>query len=236
MVGSTVGGLRPWSVKAACETLHRSKRQPEDSPCPLSVTPGSPVMHWVSPWRTTAVDEDAGSDPDSEGVLDSLSGEWDSQPKPLRADSTEDDGWRPGSDPEVDMYLGEEESVEKWLKTDGDYEGDWEEGDDEVWDSSASTEHVGALRGLFPLLQKGQETNDSSWGSEPELEYLRDGESLYAECDLDRITSTSTMTVPSQTPRLLTDVPAGTTLQTPSPEPRDDPPSCFSCSDASDKV
>lgn len=29
------------------------------------------------------------------------------------------------------------------------------------------------------------------------------------------------------------DVPVGTAVQTPSPEPRDDPPSCFSCSDES---
>ena len=52
-----------------------------------------------------------------------------------------------------------------------------EEGEDEKWDSSMSTEYLRALRGIFPLLQKGQQTNDNSWGSEPELEYLRDGES-----------------------------------------------------------
>lgn len=31
----------------------------------------------------------------------------------------------------------------------------------------------------------------------------------------------------------LADIPVGTTIPTPSPEPRDDPPSCYSCSDAS---
>ncbi|XP_055360388.1 mitogen-activated protein kinase kinase kinase 14 isoform X2 [Betta splendens] len=219
-----VGGLRPWSVKAACETLYRSKLRAEDGPCSSSTgitsrrpsdAGSAPVMYWVSPWRTTAAEEDwedTGSDHDSE-VLGSLTREGDSQPRSLRDDCTEDKiSWGSGSDPEVDMYLGEDEFLQKWLKTDGDYEGDWEEEEeeeDEDWDSS-STEHTCALTGLFPLLQKGQETNDSSWGSEPELEHLRH------------------------------DVPAGTTFQTLSPEPRDDPPSCFSCSesspiDASDK-
>lgn len=131
--------------------------------------------------------EEGGSHQDSEVETDSLTREWDSQPKSLRDEYTAGDKeWAAGSDSEVDIYMGEEEFIrEKWLKTDGDYEGDWEEeGDEEEeeeeeeeWDSSMSTEYIGALRGLFPLLQKGQETNDSSWGSEPELEYLRDGES-----------------------------------------------------------
>lgn len=132
--------------------------------------------------------EEGGSNQDSEAETDSLTREWDSQPKSLRDDyTTGDKDWGAGSDSEVDIYMGEEEFIrEKWLKTDRDYEGDWEEeGDEEEeeaeeeeeWDSSMSTEYISALRGLFPLLQKGQETNDSSWGSEPELEYLRDGES-----------------------------------------------------------
>ncbi|XP_070783542.1 mitogen-activated protein kinase kinase kinase 14 [Enoplosus armatus] len=63
-----VGGLSPWSVKSACEKLYRGKN--EDTPCSLSpgipVTPtkpssavSAPTMYWVSPWRTTAVDEDS---------------------------------------------------------------------------------------------------------------------------------------------------------------------------------
>ena len=152
-------------------------------------------MYWVSPWRTTAVDEDSNdlgegdSDQDSEVETDSLTREWESRPKSLQGDDTAD--WDTWSDSEVDIYMGEEEyNQEKWLKTDGDYEGDWEEeGDEEEeegeeeeeeeeeWDSSMSTEYLRALRGHFPLLQKGQQTNDESWGSEPELEYLRDGES-----------------------------------------------------------
>ncbi|XP_040885315.1 uncharacterized protein LOC121175568 [Toxotes jaculatrix] len=220
-----VGGLNPWSVKTACESLNRGKNQNEDTPCSLStgINPNkpaaavsAPTMHWVSPWRTTAVDEDSkdrDSDLDSEVETDSLVREWDSQPKSLRVDFTADEtDWETGSDSDVDIYMGEDEFIqEKWLKTNKDYEGDWEEeGHEEEeeegkeeWDSSGSTEHLRALRGLFPLLQKGRQSNDSSWGSEPELELLRD------------------------------DVAVGTVIQTPSPEPRDDPPSCFSCSDTS---
>ncbi len=141
-------------------------------------------MFWVSPWRTTAVDEDSNdckdgdSHPNSEVETESLSREWESQPKPLQ----DENDWDTWSDSDVDIYMGEEEYVqEKWLKTDRDYEGDWEEEADEEeeeeWDSLKSTEYLHALRGLFPVLKKGQLTNDSPWGSEPELEYLRDGES-----------------------------------------------------------
>ncbi|KAG8008829.1 Mitogen-activated protein kinase kinase kinase 14 [Nibea albiflora] len=179
----------------------------------------APTMYWVSPWRTTAVDEDS-NDHDSEEERDSLTREWESQPKSLQVDYTADEqDWDTWSDSEVDIYMGEEEYIqEKWPKSDRDYEGDWEEEGDEEgevveeeeeeeeeeeWDS-ISSEYRRALRGVFPLLQKGQQIiHDNSWGSEPELEYLRD------------------------------DVAIGTTIRTPSPEPRDDPPSCFSCSDTS---
>ncbi|XP_051273338.1 mitogen-activated protein kinase kinase kinase 14 isoform X1 [Dicentrarchus labrax] len=218
-----VGGLSPWSVKSACEKLYRGKNQIEETPCSLSPgipdTPtkpsaggSAPTMYWVSPWRTTAVDEDSfdwkDCDSDhSEVETDFQAREWESRPKSLQ-DEPDWDSW---SDSDIDIYMGEEEYVqERWLKTDGEYEGDWEEEggeeeeeEEEDWDSSVSTEYLRALRGLFPLLQKGQQTNEDPWGSEPELEYLRD------------------------------DVPIGTTIQTPSPEPRDDPPSCFSCSDTS---
>ncbi|XP_042364274.1 mitogen-activated protein kinase kinase kinase 14 [Plectropomus leopardus] len=208
-----VGGLSPWSVQTACEKLHQSKPG-------IDRTKPSARMNWVSPWRTTAVDEDTSdwkdgdSDQDSDVETDFLlTREW--EPKSLQDDYAADG--KDGSDSEVDIYMAEEEHAqEKWLRSDRDYEGDWEEEDgeeeeeeedEEEWDSSVSTEYLRALRGVFPLLQKGQQTNDDSWGSEPELEFLRD------------------------------DVPVGTTIQTPSPEPRDDPPSCFSCSemDASDK-
>ncbi|KAK1881393.1 Mitogen-activated protein kinase kinase kinase 14 [Dissostichus eleginoides] len=170
-------GLSPWSVKIACEKLHHSKSQNEDTPCSLSPdvnpTKASDTMYWVSPWRTTAVDEDSNdwrdgvSDQDSEAETYSLIREWESRPKSLQDDYTADVGdWDSFSDSEVDIYMAEEEYVqEKWLRS--------------------------------------QQTNDNSWGSEPELEYLRD------------------------------DVAIGTTIQIPSPEPRDDPPSCFSCSDTS---
>uniref|UniRef100_UPI0037E9AC65 mitogen-activated protein kinase kinase kinase 14 n=1 Tax=Semicossyphus pulcher TaxID=241346 RepID=UPI0037E9AC65 len=217
-----VGGLSPLSIRSACEKLYHGKNRNEDTHCPvLPIKPSAPGMYWVSPWRTTAVDEDSNdwkdgeseSDQDYDPETDSLTREWDSQPKSLQDYASYGKDLDTCSESEVDIYMGEEEHIqEMWLKTDGDYEGDWEEdGDeeeeeeeeDEDWDSSISTEYPRALRGLFPVLQKGQQTNENSWGSEPELEYLRD------------------------------DVPKGTTIQTPSPEPRDDPPSCFSCSDTS---
>lgn len=173
-VSSAVGGLRSWSVKTACETLHHGKNQTEDTCCPSSprdkpsAAASAPTMHWVSPWRTTAVDCE---DRDSEVETDSFSGDWDSQPKSLR----DEKDWETGSDSEVDIYMGEEElAQEKWPKSDQDYEGDWEEEEDE-WDSSMSTGHLHTLRGLFPLLQRGRHAEHNSWGSQPELEYLRDG-------------------------------------------------------------
>ncbi|KAM3592702.1 uncharacterized protein V6R79_023785 [Siganus canaliculatus] len=211
-----VGGLSSWSVKEASEKLFHGEDQDEDSssssssssvPAPEARAEASaPAMYWVSPWRTTAVEEDSD---ESEAETDSVVRDWDSDPKPLQVNSD----WDSWSGSEVDIYMGEEEYREgKWLKTDGDYEGDWEEEgeeeeeeeeEEEDWDSSGSTEHLRALRGLFPLLQRGRPTDATSWGSEPELKYLRD------------------------------DLALGTTVQTPSPEPRDDPPSCFSCSDSS---
>lgn len=109
---------------------------------------------------------------------DSVTGEWDSHPKPLRDDCTDKTEWETGSESEVDIYMAAEEECiqEKCLKTDKDYEGDWEEEEDEEWDSSGSTEYLHKLRGLFPLLRKGLQTEEASWGSEAELEFLRDGE------------------------------------------------------------
>lgn len=133
--------------------------------------------------------KDGDSDQNSDVETDFLTREWESQPKSLQDDYAADGkDWDTCSDSEVDIYMAEEEHVqEKWPKSDRDYEGDWEEEGDEEgegeeeeeeeWESSMSTEYLRALRGIFPLLQKGQQTNDNSWGSEPELEYLRDGES-----------------------------------------------------------
>lgn len=160
-VCSTVGGLSLQSIRSACEKLFGG------------LSPASaPAMYWVSPWRTAAVSEDSSDwkDGDSDSEVETRG--WGSQPRSLQAhpaaDSRDWDSW---SDSEVDMYVGEEECIR-------DYEGDWEEeGDEEEeeeeWDSSVSTEYLQALRGLFPLLRKGQ----NSRGSESELEYLRDGES-----------------------------------------------------------
>ncbi|XP_034049999.1 uncharacterized protein LOC117531074 [Thalassophryne amazonica] len=215
-----VGGLNLSSVRSACEKLYHGTNRSEDDSCtsssasPItsvkpSTAPSVPTMQWVSPWRTRAVNEDSSGWDGCESELDQscqmdrdfLTKEFESQPKSLR-DVTDEQFWETGCDSEIDIYVGEEEyNQRKWLKNDKDYEGDWEEDEEEDWDSSVSTEYFHALRGLFPLLQKGQVTTFNSWGSEKELEYLRDGDVVYNAV--------------------------------PSPEPRENPPSCFSCSEAS---
>lgn len=204
---STVGGLSRWSIKAALEKVDHDINTNGDTPCTLSpgipLTPAkpatavsAPTMHWVSPWRTRAIHEDSSdleegvSELDSEEETDSLTKEWESQPKSLRQYYVADDkDWETGSDSEVDIYMGEEEYSQKrgaWPKNDRAYEGDWEEEEEEQeggeeeeeeCDSSSLTEYFHALKVHFPLLRKGQQTTGHSWGSEPELEYLRDGES-----------------------------------------------------------
>lgn len=135
-------------------------------------------MHWVSPWRTAAAEEDTGD-------VESDSSQGESRPRSLQDDAVVgEEDWDSWSDSEVDIYVGEEEFIhERWLKAERDYEGDWEEDEefddedlDEDWDPSGSTQYQRALRGLFPLLQKA--TQAKCWGSESELELLRDGEPL----------------------------------------------------------
>ncbi|TNN03360.1 hypothetical protein fugu_000389 [Takifugu bimaculatus] len=169
-----VGGLSLRSVRTACEKLYRGKTEdssscsssPETTSEP-SAAVSAPAVFWVSPWRTTAVDEDS-----SDGnVSEAESG--GSEPRSLQAE----EDWDCWTDSEVDLYTGEDEyAPEKSLRADRDYEGDWEEegddGDEEEW---SSPEYLQVLTDLFPLLQKGQPT--VSCGSEKELEYLRDGES-----------------------------------------------------------
>ncbi|XP_013870279.1 mitogen-activated protein kinase kinase kinase 14 [Austrofundulus limnaeus] len=194
-----VGGLSPVSIRTACQVLDRgSDPTPSSSSSSSSSTPD---VVWVSPWRTLAVKEDdEDCDGDASDLDSEADGEWDSHPRSLREDYIDEADWDTSSGSDVDIYMGEEEqNWVKSLKTD-DYEGDWEE---EEEDSLGSTEYLRALRGVFPVLQKGLQMDQASWGSDAELENLRD------------------------------DVPEGTTLQTPTPEPRDDPPSCFSCSDSS---
>ncbi|XP_037546892.1 mitogen-activated protein kinase kinase kinase 14 [Nematolebias whitei] len=194
-----VGGLSPVSISTARQKLFHGSDVPNDP----SSSSSAPDVVWVSPWRTLAVDEDRdgdASDLDSEAETDRPARDWDSHPRSLRDHYTDEADWETGSESDVDIYMGKEDQDQDWcLKSDQDYERDWEE----EWDSSGSTEYLRGLRGVFPLLQKGLQVDRASWGSDAELEYLRD------------------------------DVPEGITLQTPSPEPRDDPPSCFSCSDSS---
>lgn len=175
----TVGGLSLRSIKSAWEKLSAGSRWSQDAPCCPSpgfhLTEASTAVHWLSPWRTAAAEEETGD-------LECESSQWESQPRPLQDDVVAgEEDWDSWSDSEVDIYVGEEEFIhERWLKAERDYEGDWEEDEefdeedlDEDWDS---TQYQCALRGLFPLLQKA--TQRKSWGSESELELLRDGESL----------------------------------------------------------
>lgn len=132
------------------------------------------------------VDKDSELSLDSEPIMEAgcLNEEWESRPKSLRDNCFSGD-WDMDSDSEVDIYMGEEEYFQKkWLRSNREYEGDCEEeegdeeeeDDDDEWDSSIATGYYRALRDHFPLLQKGQQTTGSKWGSEAELEYLRDGE------------------------------------------------------------
>lgn len=184
----TVGGLSLRSIRSAWEKLSAGSSWSEDAPCcpspEIHLTEASVAVHWVSPWRTAAAEEDVGD-------LESETSRWESQPRSLQDDVVAgEEDWDSWSDSEVDIYVGEEEFIhERWLKAERDYEGDWEEDGeyeeedlDENWDSSVSTQYQRALRGLFPLLQKA--TQVKSWGSESELELLRDGESLVAPLTL----------------------------------------------------
>lgn len=175
------------SLKAACEKLHHgqqedklfSPKEPSSSSYSSSsssqATSSDPAVFWVSSWRTVAVDEDTTEWKGDIAETDFRTGEWNSHPKSLRDDYDEE--LETGSESEVDIYMGvEEECIQKkWLKIDKDYEGDLEE-EDEEWDSSGSTEYLRTLKGFFPLLRRGLQTDEAPWGSEEELEYLRDGE------------------------------------------------------------
>lgn len=176
-----VGGLSLRSVRSAWEKLSAGSSWSEDAPCcsspEIHLREASAAVHWVSPWRTAAAEEEAG---DSE----SETSRWECQPRSLQDHpAAGEEDWDSWSDSEVDIYVGEEEFIqERWLKAERDYEGDWEEDVEseeeedlgEDWDSSVSTQYRRALNGLFPLLQKA--TQVKSWGSESELELLRAGE------------------------------------------------------------
>lgn len=179
-----VGGLSLRSIRSAWEKLSAGSSWSKDAPCcpspEIHLTEASAAVHWVSPWRTAAAEEDAGD-------LESETSRLESQPRSLQDDpAAGEEDWDSWSDSEVDIYVGEEEFIqERWLKAERDYEGDWEEDGeseeedlDEEWDSTVSTQYQHALRGLFPLLQKA--TQVKSWGSESELQLLREGESFVA--------------------------------------------------------
>ncbi|XP_069560786.1 mitogen-activated protein kinase kinase kinase 14 [Brachyistius frenatus] len=231
-----VGGLSPRSVQTACEKLCPGRVQDEDVPSSSSPeTPNEPTMHWVSPWRTTAMDEDdrAGADSDRgfEVETESSTRKRDSEPKSLRDDYvTDEKDWE--SDSEVDIYMGEDEYIrEKWLKTDRDYEGDWEEEEEE-----REGGRVGLLRVLrvpscsqrsFPVAAKRPTGRRAFVGirGRAGVPARRDGKPSVSFVSSRNSSCVFVFSLP--------DVVLGATVRTPSPEPRDDPPSCFSCSDAS---
>ncbi|XP_020310070.1 uncharacterized protein LOC109865966 [Oncorhynchus kisutch] len=205
-----VGGLCHSSGQGDCQKLVNSKARNHNrpyipsAPAKPAATQSATKMHWVSPWRALAAgadssdSEEGGSEleRDSESVTYSLEDrDWESYQNSLEESHVVED-WEPETDSEVDIYLGEDGDLER--KSDWEYEGDWEE-------EESSTELYQALHTHFPVLRKGQPEIDQSWGSEPELEYLRDG------------------------------VTVGILAQTPSPEPRDHPPSCMSSTGSSQK-
>ncbi|XP_041717148.2 mitogen-activated protein kinase kinase kinase 14 [Coregonus clupeaformis] len=210
-----VGGLCHSSGQGHCQKLVNSKDGNHDrpyipsAPAKPAATQSAPKMHWVSPWRALAAEadssdsEEGGSELErnSESVTYSLEDrDWEYYQHSLEESHVVED-WEYETDSEVDIYLGEDGDPEKssvFKKGDCEYEGDWEE-------EESSTELYQALHTHFPVLRKGLPEIDQSWGSEPELEYLRDG------------------------------VTVGILAQTPSPEPRDHPPSCMSSTGSSHK-
>ncbi|XP_012989326.3 mitogen-activated protein kinase kinase kinase 14 isoform X2 [Esox lucius] len=181
-------------------------------PSQSKTTQSAPTMQWVSPWRVLAADADS-SDSEKSGTKlrsvskslnDSFVNYEESRPKSLEVSHAVED-WESEIDSEVDIYLGEDEYPEESsvFKT-GNWEfvGSWEEEESE-WDHNPFTELSQALHTHFPVLWKSQPENDQYWGSEPELEHLRDGPTM------------------------------GRLAQTLSPEPRDHPPSCMSSTGSS---
>ncbi|XP_077359004.1 mitogen-activated protein kinase kinase kinase 14-like [Festucalex cinctus] len=140
----------------------------------LNASRSAPAMHWVSPWRTAAADEDHPDDED-----DSLALEREGRPTSLR----DQPAWDSDSDSEMeDIYVADDDGDDHR----DDYEGDCEDDEDE----SSSSQYVRALLDVFPVLRRGQ------WAG-------------------------------SEEPQIL---PGVVHARSPSPEPRDDPPSCFSSS------
>ncbi|XP_028332115.1 mitogen-activated protein kinase kinase kinase 14 [Gouania willdenowi] len=216
-----VGGLSLQSIKSACENLRRTQSLSRENPKSSSREVGTragpaalgPTMCWVSPWRTRAKDEDR-VDSDQDQDQDHLTSEWDQnyEPTSLREENAceeeDEEDWESGSDSEVDIYMGEEElTQENQVRAEQDYEGDWEEEEEEEEEEWESSQSTDYLRALRGVfpLLQKTQTDKNSWGSKAELEFIRD------------------------------DVPVGSTFQTLSPEPRDEPPSCFSCSDTSER-
>ncbi|XP_056432626.1 mitogen-activated protein kinase kinase kinase 14 [Gadus chalcogrammus] len=181
---------------------------PGSGPLPTEAPPPQAPMCWISPWRVAAIQQDSSEYEEAVSGLDSdedQEEDRDPHPRSLRVL-----GWGSDCDPEVDIYMGEEEFWERrgvLTQRDRNYEGDWEEEEEEEeeeeWESSSSPGMFCALREHFPLLRSGVQRTRASWGSEPELTHLRE------------------------------DVAPDNPVVNLSPEPRDYPPSCLSCTDSS---
>ncbi|CAL8284505.1 unnamed protein product [Merluccius merluccius] len=204
-----VGGLRCSSLRGTRDEATGAGSHLGDEPHPLSAEapPPQAPMCWLSPWRVAAIQQDSSEYEEVVSELDSEEEEEDQDPLPR---SLQVLGWGSDCDSEVDIYMGEEEFWERrgmLPRRDRDYEGDWEEEEEgegeEDWESSSSPGRLCALREHFPLLRSGVPRSRASWGSEQELTHLRE------------------------------DVPPDNTVANFSPEPRDYPPSCLSCSDSS---
>ncbi|KAL0984193.1 hypothetical protein UPYG_G00138340 [Umbra pygmaea] len=168
-----------------------SSSQPEASSAAES-------MHWVSPWRMLAADaessdsQEGGSELESgsESFISSLEDrDCKAQQNSLEERCVVED-WESEIDSELDIYLGEDEDAEK--------SNDFTKGNWEYFGNCEKADLYQALHTHFPVLRNGQPENNQSWGSEPELEYLRDG------------------------------VTGWRLAQSRSPEPREHPPSCMS--------
>ncbi|CAL8303409.1 unnamed protein product [Lota lota] len=179
---------------------------PGAHPLPTEAPPPQAPMCWISPWRVAAVQQDSSEYEEAVSGLDSdeeKEEDRDPHPRSLRVL-----GWGSDCDSEVDIYMGEEEFWERrgvLTQRDRNYEGDWEEEEEEEeeWESSSSPGLFCVLREHFPLLRNGVQRSRASWGSELELTHLRK------------------------------DVAPDNPVVNLSPEPRDYPPSCLSCTDSS---
>ncbi|XP_061667236.1 serine/threonine-protein kinase 10-like isoform X2 [Syngnathoides biaculeatus] len=214
------GGLNGASIRRAREKLYGSGTAKARLLEPAAGL--SPAICWVSPWRTRAAHEDDDEDPEEEDEDpeeedddedpeeeddDEDPEEEDDDEDPEEEDDDEDPEEDDDEDPEEDDDEDpEEEDDDEDPEEDDAYVGEEDalygeyEGDCEDEGEEASARYLRDLLEVFPLLRRGRQTGGAWGGSDGQLEELRDGAVLRGD------------------------------TRTPSPEPRDHPPSCFSSS------